>query len=494
MKKPAKKNTPKTASSRTVTPPAPILIPSRKTKIVATIGPGTESKEAFTALLRAGINVARTNMSHDDQTIHSARIRTIRAVSKQERLPVAVLLDLSGPKIRIGDFAEGAVELIPGSAFVLTGKKCTGDASRVYFNYPYIRKDIKPGQLLMLDDGKKKLQVTKIVGDDIHTTVLVGGKTKSRRGVNIPGAYLSISAITEKDKSDLVFGIKEGVDFIALSFVRTEDDITQLRKLIAKHKGNQAIIAKIETEEAVQHIDAIIAAADGIMVARGDLAIEIGPPRVPSIQKMIMKKCNEAGKPVIVATQMLESMINTPVPTRAEVSDVANAIFDGCDAVMLSEETTLGQYPVEAVITMHNIAMQIEGEIGTHRRHRVHMDDLIDSVSSSVVHNAEDIHAKAIVALTESGFTPRMIARYKPQQRIIALTAHEAVARKLLLVFGCYPILIKPYTSLRQVSESASIMLTNLGITKKGDHFVVAAGIPFNVPGTTNMMMVVKVQ
>lgn len=473
---------------------AATIFPTRKTKIIATIGPGSESPEAFMALLRAGINVARTNMSHDDHAVHSKRIKTIRAISKKEKIPVAILQDLSGPKIRIGDFAEGNITLAVGSTFILSGKKCLGDTKKVFFNYPYIKKDIKPGQILMLDDGRKKLQVTKVVGENVYTTVLIGGSIKNRRGVNIPGAYLSISAITAKDKKDLTLGIKEGVDYVALSFVRTATEIKKLRALIKKHKGNQAIVAKIETQEAVKNIDSIIEEADAIMIARGDLAIEIAPEKVPSIQKMIMKKCNDEGKSVIVATQMLESMIHAPTPTRAEVSDVANAIFDGCDAVMLSEESALGSYAVEAVVTMNNIAMQIEGEIGTHRRHQVHVDDLIDSVSSSIVHNAEDIHAKAIVALTESGFTARMIARYKPQQPIVALTTHELVARKLLLVYGCYPVIVRPYHSLRQVSETAGKLLTSLGITKKGDRIIVAAGIPFNVPGTTNTLMVLTVE
>lgn len=464
----------------------------RKTKIVATIGPGSESIENFTTLLRAGVNVARTNMSHDDQTIHAQRIKNIRTASKKEGIPVAVLLDLSGPKIRIGDFKDGPVELIPGQELILSGKKCEGTAGKVYFNYPYIKKDIKPGMTLMLDDGKKKVVVNKVVGTDVYTTVLVGGKTKSRRGVNIPGAYLSIAALTEKDKDDLQFGIKQGVDFVALSFVRTAKDIEELRELIKKHKGKQMIVAKIETEEAVENMDAIIAAADAIMVARGDLAVEIGAPRVPSIQKALIKKCNDAGKPVIVATQMLESMINSPVPTRAEVSDVANAIFDGADAVMLSEESSLGLYALEAVMTMHNIAVQVEGEIGTHRRLKVHTDDVVDSVSSSVVHNAEDTHAKVIIALTESGFTPRMIARYKPQQPIIALATHDEVLRQILLSYGCYPMKIKPFKYVGQVVDEVGPLLTKEKILKKGDTMIVSAGVPFNKPGTTNMMLILK--
>lgn len=468
-------------------------ISKRKTKIVATIGPGSESPRVFASLLHAGVNVARTNMSHDDHTVHAARIATIRSVAKKEKRHVAILQDLCGPKIRIGDFKEGVVELVPGKEFILSSKKCEGDATRVYFGFPSIVKELKKGQVLMLDDGKKQLVVEKVINGDVYTRVVVGGATKSRRGVNLPGAYLSISAITPKDKKDLAFGVRAGVDFVALSFVRTAKDVRALRSLIKKHGGTQAIVAKIETEEAIAHIDSIIEASDAIMVARGDLAIEIGAARVPSVQKMIITKCADVGKPVIVATQMLESMIHTPVPTRAEVSDVANAIFDGADAVMLSEETALGKHAREAVHMMDRIALEIEREIGTHRRFKVHSGDVVDSVSSSVVHNAEDVKAKAIVTLTESGFTPRMISRYKPQQPIIALTPHETVLRQLLLVYGCTPFLIKPFSYVGQVVDQVGALLVRHHAAQKGDRIVVAAGVPFNVPGTTNMMLILPI-
>ncbi len=467
---------------------------AKKTKIVATIGPATETKEMFTRILDAGVNVARINMSHGTYEEQSRKIKTIKAVAKKEGYPLAILLDLCGPKIRIGDFADGVVELVEGSELVLTGQKCVGDASRVHFSYPHIETDIKAGMTLMLDDGKKKLLVTKVVGTDIYTKVIVGGTTKSRRGVNIPGAYLSIDALTAKDKKDLVFGLEQGIDFVALSFVRTAEDIDALRKLLKKYKSHAQIVAKIETQEAVEHIDAIIERADAIMVARGDLAIEVGPEKVPSLQKDIINKCNEVGKPVIVATQMLESMITTPVPTRAEVSDVANAIFDGADAVMLSEETTLGKYPVQAVQMMHDIALRTEATIGTHRRHKVHKGDVVDSISSSVVHNAEDVQAAAIVALTERGSTPRMIARYKPQQPIMAFTPHEHVMRQLLLVYGCYPIKIKPFQYIAQIIPTVSTTLKKEGIAEVADQIVISAGVPFGISGSTNMLMIVAVE
>ncbi len=467
---------------------------TKKTKIVATIGPATETKEMFAKILHAGVNVARINMSHGTYDEQARKIKTIKAVAKKERFTLGILLDLAGPKIRIGDFKDGAVELVAGAQFILTGKECVGDVTRVHFNYPHIATDIKPGMVLMLDDGKKKLQVISVKGGDIYTKVIVGGTTKSRRGVNIPGAYLSIDALTAKDTKDLVFGLAQGVDFVALSFVRTADDIGVLRKLLKKHNSTAQIVAKIETQEAVDHSDAIIDAADIIMVARGDLAIEVGPEKVPSIQKQIIKKCNDIGKPVIVATQMLESMITTPVPTRAEVSDVANAIFDGADAVMLSEETTLGKYPLESVQMMSDIAVRTEAEIGTHRRHKVHSGSVADSVSSSVVHNAEDVGAAAIVALTESGLTPRMIARYKPQQPIITLTPNEHVMRQILLVYGCYPIKIKPFQYIAKIIPTVNTLVKREGVAVKGDRIIISAGVPFGVSGTTNMLMVVSVE
>ncbi len=335
----------------------------RKTKIVATIGPGSESKENFTKLLKAGVDIARTNMSHDDQTIHQARINNIREAAAEAGIAIKILLDLSGPKIRIGDFANGPVELVPGAQFILSGTECEGTAEKVFFNFPEIIAEMKPGQVIMIDDGRRKLVVDKIEGGDLYTTVVVGGTIKGRRGVNLPNAFLTISALTEKDKGDLEFAVKAGVDYIALSFVRTAKDIEELRALIAQHGGSQPIVAKIETPESVEKIDEIIAATDMIMVARGDLAVEIGHAKVPAVQRMLIKKSNAAGKFVIVATQMLESMIKAPVPTRAEVSDIANSVYGGADAVMLSEESSLGEFAVEAVSMMAEVIVETEKDM-----------------------------------------------------------------------------------------------------------------------------------
>lgn len=464
----------------------------KKTKIVATIGPASEKRPVFTELLHAGVNIARVNMSHGSHAEHATKMRTMRMVARRERTHLGVLLDLAGPKIRIGDFVDGAVELVAGARIILTSKRISGTAERVFFGYPTIVRELKSGQVLMLDDGKKKLVVERVVKGEVYCKVLVGGPTKSRRGVNLPGAHLSMSALTPKDKKDLAFGLAQGVDFVALSFVRTAKDIHTLRAILARSKSAAKVIAKIETEEAVQAIDSIIEAADGIMVARGDLAIEIGPERVPLVQKDIINRCNAIGKPVIVATQMLESMINTPVPTRAEVSDVANAIFDGADAVMLSEETALGKYPVESVRTMAEVIMGAEQAINTHRRLPVRTGDIVDSVSSSVVHNAEDVGATLIVAFSETGSTARLIARYKPKQPIVVVTPHEATARHMTLSYGCYPMIIKSIRYVSEVIEKVGKVLVRERVARKGDRAVVTAGIPFGKAGSTNMMMILK--
>jgi pyruvate kinase len=466
---------------------------SKKTKIIATIGPATESESVFTSLVDTGLNVARLNMSHGDHKEHKARVTTIRKVAKKTGKRIAILMDLSGPKIRIGDFTTERVTLVEGQSFILSTVACEGTDKKVFVNYPTLAKELQIGSIVMLDDGKKKLVVTKIAGTEIHTKVLVGGDTKGRRGVNLPGAYLAISAITKKDKNDFAFGVAEEVDFFALSFVRSAKDIKELRTMLARAKSKAHIVAKIETLEAIECIDEIIAAADAVMVARGDLAIEIGPQRVPGVQKNIIAKCNALGKPVIVATQMLESMISAPVPTRAEVSDVANAIYDGADAVMLSEETTLGKYPREAVEVMKGIALEVEQSQTTHRRRIVHHDDVVDAVSSSVVHNAEDVEAKVIVALTTSGFTARMLSRYKPQQTILAFSTDLVVCNQLSLNYGTVALPVKQFTSLSSALDYIKKTLVRGQYAQVGDRVVIAGGMPFGTVGGTNMMIVLTI-
>ena len=468
---------------------------SKKVKIVATIGPATEDKKTLEKLLKAGMNVMRLNFSHGDFVEHGNRIKNLRAVSKKLGKPVGIIQDLAGPKIRTGDFYKERIILKKGSEFVLTTKKIVGDETRAYVNYKNLHKDVKPGSLILLDDGKKKLKVLRVVDGEIFCRVVVGGELKGRRGVNIPGANLKISAITAKDKKDLLFGIENMLDYVALSFVRGADDIKKLRSLLDKSGGKDIdIIAKIETLEAITRIDEIIKIADGIMVARGDLAIEVPAQEVPLLQKMIIKKCHIAGKPVIVATQMLESMIHSPVPTRAEVSDVANAILDGTDAVMLSEETALGKYPLEAVETMSSVAREVQYESRCGRvDNRIKMRTTVDAVTSSVVTLANEVDAKAIIALTESGFTARMISRFKPRQPIIAMSPKKKVQFKLSLLFACYPVEIKSLTSISETSKEVRDFVLKQKIAKKNDKVVISAGIPFGEPGATNMAFVLRI-
>lgn len=471
------------------------MIPDKKTKIVATIGPATEKEEVFTKLVEAGLNMMRLNFSHGDFNEHQGRVDVCRKVSKKYGTSIAILQDLSGPKIRIGDFGtpNGRITLVPGKTFTITTEKIVGDENRVSVNYPTLAEELKPGNMVLLDDGKKRLEVTAIKGNEIICKVIIGGDTKGRRGVNLPGAYLKISSITDKDRKDLEFGIKNKVDYVALSFVRRPEDILELRSLLNKAKSEAKIIAKIETEEAIENLDAIIDLTDGVMVARGDLAIEIPAEKVPLIQKRIIYRCNELGKPVITATQMLESMIKSPVPTRAEVSDVANAIIDGTDAVMLSEETTLGEYPIEAVKVMTRVALEVEKnhdltksiEDITHESPKP-----VDAVSGAVVHVAEEIGAKCIIALTHSGTTARLVSRFKPKQCIIGATPIEKTYNQMALTGGTFPMMIKKTATLMAAFAEVKKILLKKKMVMKGDKVVIIAGLPFSKQVNTNMLVV----
>jgi pyruvate kinase len=467
---------------------------TKKTKIVATIGPATETEEVLTKLLEAGMNVMRLNFSHGDFAEHQTRVDNFRKATEKTGMTGAILQDLGGPKIRIGMFKTEYITLVEGQTFTLTTDDIEGDETRVSVNYPLLPREVEKGHIIFLHDGKKKLEVTDIQGNDVICKVLIGGDIKGKRGVNLPDSDLSVKSLTEKDLKDLEFGIKNQVDFVALSFVRRPSDITELRTILNDRGSDAGIIAKIETPQAVANIDEIIRLADGIMVARGDLAIEIPFEQVPMIQKMMIQKCNELGKPIITATQMLESMIKSPVATRAEVSDVANAILDGTDAVMLSEETTLGEYPVEAVSVMATVAKEIEKNYP--EKDIVHPDgngrtSIQDSITGSVVKTAHDVGAKAIVALTESGFTARMVSRHKPQSIILALSPNPRASQKLALSFGCLPMTISRYESVADVFEIVRTYCMKHELASEGDSVVIAAGAPFNTKGVaTNMLMV----
>ena len=464
-------------------------IQHKKTKIVATIGPRTESVEMMTKLVKSGLDVIRLNMSHGDHAEHGLRIKNARTVEKNLSVNLPILLDLSGPKIRTGEYKTDRINIVAGKKIVLTSENIIGDANRIYINYLRLASEVKKGSIIMLDDGKKKLEVISIKGTEITCKIIIGGELKSRRGVNVPGAYLSVSSITEKDKRDFKFALANDIDFIALSFVRTEKDVLDLKKLLKTAKKYIPIIAKIETQEAIDNLDSILEIADGAMVARGDLAIEVPTELVPVYQKIIISKCNQLGKPVITATQMLESMIQSPVPTRAEVSDIANAIYDGTDAVMLSEESTLGDYPVEAVKMITRVASVNEPE------EILSYDEISigDSISKSVYKTANNIKAKVIVALTESGKSARLVARFNPNVPIIAITPREETVKRLTLSSNVYPFLLKDINTLEKVLETIPKFLISKKIVKKGDKVVVTAGIPFGVRGSTNMLFVITI-
>jgi pyruvate kinase len=461
----------------------------KRTKIVATIGPRTESVEMMKQLVTAGLDVIRLNMSHGDHTEHALRIKNAKQVSQEMGVALPILLDLSGPKIRTGEYTTPLITILNGAQIILTSEKIIGTEKRIYINYEKLASEVKAGSIIMLDDGKKKLIVKKVVGSEIYCTVVVGGELKPRRGVNVPGAYLSVSSITEKDKKDLKFGIDSGVDMVALSFVRTAKDVLDLQKLLKKAGRVVPIITKIETQEAMDNLYEILAVADGAMVARGDLAIEVPTELVPVYQKRIIAECNRLGKPVITATQMLESMIHSPVPTRAEVNDIANAVYDGSDAVMLSEESTLGEFPVEAVSVMARVAAA--NEISETIEYPE--ISIAQSIGKSVYKTANNVRAKVIVALTESGTSARLVAKFNPNVQVLALTPHIRTVKELTLSSNVTPILIPKIQTIEEALLTVPKLLLEQKRAKKGDKVVVTAGVPFGVQGSTNMIFVIVV-
>lgn len=464
----------------------------KKTKIVCTIGPATESEEKLTQLVNEGMNVVRLNFSHGDFAEHQLRVDNIRRVMKQTGKVVAILQDLCGPKIRIGTFKNNMIVLKEGQEFILTTEECEGDESRVHVNYCDLPLEVKPGATIMLHDGSKKLEVTAIIGKDIYTKVIIGGKLSNNKGVNVPGANLSISALTAKDRKDVEFAINNKLDFVGLSFVRKAEDIRELRSILDKAGSKARIIAKIETPEAIINFDTILEEADAIMVARGDLAIEIPAEEVPIVQKLIINKCKAAGVPVIIATQLLESMIKNPVPTRAEVSDIANAIIDGTDAIMLSEETTLGDFPVEAVETMTRVALRLEREAELQERIPDHVDyhDITDVVSRAAVRSARSVAAELIVALTRSGGTARMIARHRPAQSVLALTDSAEHANKMILSYGCYPMQVPTFRSVDEIMTIVRKATLDTKLANPGDKVVIVGGMPLGTSAETNLILV----
>lgn len=462
---------------------------TKQTKIVATIGPKTESEEMLARLMQAGLNVMRLNMSHGDHEEHLARIENGRTAAGKLGLPIAILQDLAGPKIRTGIYETERITIEAGKELILTTRECIGTPERIYVNYPKLAEEVKPGSTIMLDDGKKKLVVESIESDEIHCRVMIGGELKARRGVNVPGAYLSIDTITPKDREDLAFGVKNGVDLVALSFVRRPEDVLELKGILTELGAPHIpVISKIETQEAIDDLDGVLAVSDGAMVARGDLAIEIPAESVPRWQKEIIRKCNALGKPVITATQLLETMIQNPVPTRAEISDVANAVFDGTDAVMLSEESTLGAYPVESVETLARIAHEAELRPGTPSRATVPA-----TITKAVAQAAEDLQARAIVALTETGATARGVARFHPRCPVVALTPSPETTKRLALSRGVDPYLVEPLMSIEDLLAAIPEFLVAHGYGVPGDTIVATAGLSFGKSGATNLLVAITI-
>lgn len=464
----------------------------RKTKIVCTIGPASEEVDTLKKLIHEGMNVARLNFSHGNHEEHGIRIINIRKASEDTKENIAILLDTKGPEIRTGDLKVPEVELKQGNCIILTTEELLGDENKISITYQGLPKDVHEGATILFDDGLIGLEVVKVVGEEIECKILNNGILKSKKGVNVPGVKINLPGITEKDASDIRFGIKQGIDFIAASFVRKAQDVLEIRKIIEENSADIEIIAKIENREGVENIDEILQASDGIMVARGDLGVEIPAEEVPLVQKMIIKKCNKAGKPVITATQMLDSMQRNPRPTRAEASDVANAIIDGTDAIMLSGETASGKYPVESVSTMSRIAIRTEQSLEYKEVHNniATQTTVTDAISQAVVNAAIDLKVHAILTPTESGQTARLVSKYRPKAPIIALTPHKKVINKLSLIWGVYAVLGKEVNSTDEMLASTINGALDSGYIKHGDLVIITAGVPIGKSGTTNLMKV----
>ena len=463
----------------------------RKTKIVATIGPATSSEEMIEKLIKAGVNVFRFNFSHGNHETHKKNLEKIRNISKKLNKVVAVLQDLSGPKIRVGEVEE-PFYVHYGDIVEIVKENIKGNKKRISINYPEIIDQLKEGDKLYIADGTIRLEVIEKKKDSVLAKVIVGGLISSRKGVNFPNVKLNIPSITEKDKKDIEFGVKEGFDIIALSFVKYASDVKQAKELIKKAGGDQPLFAKIEKHEAIEHIDEIIEEADGIMVARGDLGVEIDMEKVPVIQKKIIKKCNKAGKPVITATQMLLSMVSSPRPTRAEVSDVANAVLDGTDATMLSDETTVGKYPVEAVKVMDKTIREAEKIYPYYRDYGNKEKTATSAIAQAAVDLSENIKAKAIVAFTKSGRTARNVSKYRPECEILAITHDEKTLRRLSIVWG-----VNPYMVIES-NENTDIMLKEFvkhaykKDFKLEDTLITLVGFVGGLTGSTSIIRIIR--
>ena len=464
----------------------------KKTKIVCTLGPSSNTPEIIEKMIKAGMNVARFNFSHGSHEEHKQRIDMVRAASQKLGIPVALLLDTKGPEIRLGKFKNGSIMMEAGKDFTLTARDIEGDETIASMNYKELPQDVKAGDHILLSDGLVNLEVVSVEGQDIHTKILNSGKMSDRKRVAVPGIAINLPAVSETDAADIEFGCRMNMDWIAASFIQRGKDVLTIRKILEKHDSHMKIISKIECQAAVNNIDDIIKMSDGIMVARGDLGVEVPAEEVPMLQKVLIHKCQAAGKPVITATQMLESMCNNPRPTRAETSDVANAILDGTDAIMLSGETAGGLYPVEAVETMARVATFTESNFTPKSYEDVDAESATttESIGKAVVKIAQDLHAAAIIASTERGGTAQMISKFRPTCPIVAVSPHEAIVRRLQLNWGVQAVTGKEASDTDAVVDNAIFAALDNDLIKAGDLVVLTAGVPVAKAGSTNMIRV----
>jgi len=470
----------------------------RKTKIICTIGPASDSVERLRELMTAGMDVARFNFSHGSHEEQKVKYDKVLKARQELGLPVATLLDTKGPEIRLRDFEGGRVELVSGQQFILTTEEVMGTAQKAAISYKNLKNDIALGTTILIDDGLIEMTVEEIKGEEILCRVVNGGFVSNHKGVNVPGANLSMPYISDADREDILFGIELGYDFLAASFVRCREDILQIREILNTHGSDMKVIAKIENMQGIQNLEEILEVSDGIMVARGDMGVEIPLEEVPILQKKMIKLANEQGKHVITATQMLESMIKNPRPTRAEATDIANAIYDGTTAIMLSGESAAGKYPVEAVKTMARIAECAEKDIDYRARLKrgdgSGETDITTAIAYATCSAAMDLKAAAIITVTMSGFTAEAISRFKPENTVIGCTVRQKISRQLNLQWGVKPLMIKEEESSERLFDSAVAEAQKAGYVKKGDVVVITAGMPLGTAGTTNMIHVVEVE
>lgn len=467
----------------------------RKTKIICTLGPASESEEVIRELMLAGMNVARLNFSHGTHEEQRGKLERVKKVREELGLPVALLLDTKGPEIRTGEFEKGKVELKKGQTFVLTTEDVLGNEGKVSITYKNLVKDVQEGDSILIDDGLIGLKVVKVTEKEIICSVENGGTVSNKKGINVPGVELKMPFISKKDKDDILFAVKEGFDYIAASFTRTADDILEIRRILEENNCNFIkIIAKVENDQGIKNVDEILRVADGVMIARGDMGVEIPLEEVPSIQKKLIRKAFETGKPIITATQMLDSMMKNPRPTRAETSDVANAIYQGTSAIMLSGETASGQYPVEALKTMVKIALRTEADIDYDERFKRRSiedrTDITNAVSHATCTTAVDLHASAIITVTKSGRTVGMVAKHHPGCMIIGCCMDDYVCRQLNLYWGVQPLLLPKEEDADALFNSAVAAAEDAGLVSRGDLTVLTAGVPLGVTGTTNLIKV----